>query len=133
MPAIAGSRKILIVDDEVKIAETLDMIFSTRGYEVQVAYSAEEAVEVLATWKPDLALIDVMLRQMNGIELAIVLRANYPDCGILLLSGHPGTLELLKEARAQGYDFELLAKPLHPSFILDTVSNLLPNPGAAEA
>ncbi len=44
----------------------------------------------------------------------------------LLISGHPGTNELLLDAREGGNSFEILAKPLHPSFILDTVSGLLP-------
>jgi DNA-binding response OmpR family regulator len=134
MQRIAGSRKILIVDDEVRIAETLDLIFSTRGYHVRVAFSAEIAIEVLAEWRPDVAILDVMLPLMNGIDLAIVLRANYPDCHVLLLSGHPGTGELLREASEKGYSFEILAKPLHPAFILDAVSSLLPSgpePGQA--
>ena len=121
-----GSRKILIVDDEVKVAETLDLIFSTRGYEVRTAYSAEQAIEVLAEWRPELAIVDVMLPQMNGIDFGIALKSNYPECVLLLLSGHPGTVDLLECAREQGHNFDILAKPLHPSFILDTVSSLLP-------
>jgi len=134
VPAMPGSRKILIVDDEVKVAETLELIFSTRGYEVRAAYSAEQAIETLATWKPDLAIVDVMLPRMNGIELGITLEQNYPECQLLLLSGHPGTAALLEGAREQGYNFDILAKPLHPAYILETVSNLLPAAsGPAEA
>jgi DNA-binding response OmpR family regulator len=134
MPSMPGSRKILIVDDEVKVAETLDLIFSTRGYEVRVAFSAEQAIEVLAEWRPELAIVDVMLPRMNGIDFGIALKANYPDCVLLLLSGHPGTSALLEGASAQGHNFDILAKPLHPAFILDTVSSLLPAAnGPAEA
>lgn len=131
---MVGSRKILIVDDEPKIAETLELIFSTRGYDVRTAYSAEEAIEVLAWWRPDLAIVDVMLPQMNGIDFGIVLQSNYPECRLLLLSGHPGTTALLEGAREKGHHFDILAKPLHPAFILDTVSSLLPGTnGPAEA
>jgi CheY-like chemotaxis protein len=134
MAMMPGSPKILVVDDEVKVAETLALIFSTRGYEVRVAYSAEQAIETLAEWKPDLALVDVMLPQMNGIELGIALEQNYPQCQLLLLSGHPGTSALLEGAREQGHNFDILAKPLHPAYILDTVSHLLPaGNGPAEA
>jgi DNA-binding response OmpR family regulator len=134
MPSMPGSRKILIVDDEPKVAETLDLIFSTRGYEVRAAFSAEQAIEILAGWKPELAIVDVMLPQMNGIEFGIALKSNYPDCVLLLLSGHPGTVDLLEGAREQGHNFDILAKPLHPAFILDTVSSLLPAAnGPAEA
>jgi DNA-binding response OmpR family regulator len=134
MPAMAGSRKILIVDDEIKVAETLELIFATQGYAVRVAHSAEQAIEVLAVWRPDLALVDVMLPCMNGIDLGITLEANYPGCLLLLFSGHPGATALLDDAREQGHNFDILAKPLHPSEILNTVSGLLPTAtGPAEA
>jgi len=134
MPVIPGSRKILIVDDEEKIAETLELIFSSRGYAVRTAQSAEKAIEILAEWRPELAIVDVMLPEMNGIELGMVLRANYPDCHLLLLSGHPGTAALLEAAHQNGHDFQILAKPLHPNYILATVSDLLPGAiGPAEA
>jgi DNA-binding response OmpR family regulator len=134
MPSMPGSRKILIVDDEPKVAETLDLIFSTRGYEVRAADSAEQAIEILAEWRPELAIVDVMLPRMNGIDLGIALKSIYPDCVLLLLSGHPGTVDLLEGARELGHHFDILAKPLHPAFILDTVSSLLPSVnGPAEA
>ena len=102
------------------------MIFRGCGYEVRVAYSAEQAIETIAAWQPDLAIVDVMLPRMNGIEFGTVLKSNYPACHILLMSGHPGTAELLELAREQGHNFEILAKPLHPALILDIVAQLLP-------
>jgi DNA-binding NtrC family response regulator len=126
MSANPAPRKILIVDDEAAVADSLYLIFSNRGYEARAAYSAEQAIEVLSEWQPHLAMIDVMLPQMNGIELACILNENYPSCRILLISGHPGTSELLNDARLHGSSFEILAKPLHPSFVLDIVSDLFP-------
>jgi CheY-like chemotaxis protein len=120
-------QKILIVDDEAAVADSLHLIFSGRGYEARAVYSAEQAIEMLAQWQPDLAIIDVMLPQMNGIQLAGILKGNYPSCRILLISGHPETSELLSDAGAGGTSFEILAKPLHPTFILETVSGLLPH------
>jgi DNA-binding NtrC family response regulator len=118
--------KILIVDDEVIVADSLNLIFSSQHYEVRSAYSAEAAIEVLSQWQPDLAVVDVMLPKMNGIELAGIVSQNYPSCRILLISGHPGTAELLNEAKSHGLSYDILAKPLHPTFILDTVSTLIP-------
>jgi DNA-binding response OmpR family regulator len=125
MPGDVRFKKILVIDDEPCIADTLAIILSTQSYDVQVAYSAEKAIEVLAEWPPDLAIVDVMLPQMNGIDLAIVIRANYPACSILLFSGQPDTSALLEEAWRKGHKFEILAKPLHPTFILDAVTRLL--------
>src|SRR5581483_10609026 len=92
-----GRRRILIVDDEVSIADTLALIFRMQHYSVQVAYSAERAIEVIAEWRPDLAIIDVILPEMNGIDLAIVTTSNYPGCHVILFSGHANTTLLLEE------------------------------------
>jgi len=127
MPAEPSGRKILVVDDEVRIAETLKIIFSTRGFEVRVAHSAEEAFETVSDWKPDLALVDVMLPAMNGIDFGLSLKEHCAGCLLLLISGHPGTTALLDGAREQGHQFDILAKPLHPALILDTVDSLLPS------
>ena len=124
MLSYAGRRRILVVDDETSIADTLALILSTRGYELRVAYSAEAAIEILSEWSPDLAIMDVMLPQMNGIDLAIVIKANYPGCRIILFSGQPDTSKLLDEALKKGHRFDILAKPIHPGFILDTVSDM---------
>ena len=55
---------------------------------------------------------------MNGIEMAIQIRQRYPACKVLLFSGQAATADLLEEARQSGYDFELLAKPVHPTELL---------------
>jgi len=128
MPGLPGSRKILIVDDEETIADTLALIFRSNGYDSRTAYSAEEALELLEEWRPDLAVIDVVLPGMNGIEFAIFLKASYPDIHFLLFSGQPGTGNLLEEAKRKGHLFEILAKPLHPTFMLATVANMLSAP-----
>lgn len=125
MPAAAGGRKILIVDDEPTISDTLALIFASSGYEAKATYSAEQALEMLEDWRPDLAVIDVVLPGMNGIEFAIFLKASYPAVQFLLFSGQPGTSGLLDEARRKGHLFEILAKPLHPTFMLARVSDML--------
>ena len=117
-------RGILIVDDEPAITESLSAIFEKHGYAVRCAHSAEAAIEIIAEWEPHLAIIDVMLPSMNGIDLALVLKANRPACHLVLFSGHAGTPALMEEAAKKGNTFEILAKPVHPLFMLDYVSSL---------
>lgn len=124
MKGIRRTRGILIVDDDPAITETLTAIFERHGYEVQCADSAETAIEIIAAWEPDLAILDVMLPRMNGIDLALVLKANRPACHLVLFSGHQGTQALMEEAAKKGNMFEILAKPVHPLFMLDFVSGL---------
>ncbi|HEY1578084.1 MAG TPA: response regulator [Terracidiphilus sp.] len=125
MPIQKTSRRILIVDDEIAIADTLVLIFRSEHYEVRVAYSAERAIEIIAEWRPDLAIIDVILPEMNGIDLAIVTKANYRSCHVLLFSGHANTTMLLEEAAKKGHQFEVLAKPIYPTVMLERASALL--------
>lgn len=129
MPIQKCSRRILIVDDEPAISDTLGLIFRTQHYEVHVRYSAESAIELLAEWRPDLAILDVMLPEMNGIDLAVAIKANYPTCHVLLFSGHANTSMLLEEAGRRGHQFEVLAKPVHPEIMLERASALLAGPG----
>src|SRR3974390_2277854 len=119
------SRKILIVDDEVAISDTLALIFRSQRYDVRVAYSAERAIEVIAEWRPDLAILDVMLPEMNGIDLAIGIKSNHSSCHVLLFSGHSNTTTLLEEAGRRGHQFEVMAKPVHPNLMLERASMLL--------
>ena len=111
-------RKVLIVDDERTITDTLVMIFSGNGYDARGVYSAEDARDLILTWSPNLAIIDVLLPEMNGIDLAILLKAMCPDCHLTLFSGHGATADLLEPALHQGYRFEVRSKPVHPSELL---------------
>lgn len=128
LPEPQGGRRILIVDDESPIADTLQMIFHMQRYDARVAYAAERAVEIIAEWRPDLVILDVILPQMNGIDLAIVVKENYPECHIILFSGHANTSMLLEEAVSKGHNFEVLAKPVMPDVMLARASELLNGP-----
>jgi CheY-like chemotaxis protein len=117
--------KVLIVDDERTIADTLSAIFSTSGYDTRPVYSAEQALEIVSQWPPDLAIIDVVLPKMNGIDLAILLTAESPKCQLLIFSGQSITTDLLADAAAKGRIFDILAKPVHPTVMLDTALQML--------
>jgi DNA-binding NtrC family response regulator len=120
-----GEKRILIVEDEKVVADTLGQILSASGYEIRVVYSAEDAIALIATWSPNVAILDVMLPKMNGIELALVLKENLPDCHALLFSGQPSVEVLMQKAKADGHQFEVMAKPVHPTVMLDAISTLL--------
>jgi DNA-binding NtrC family response regulator len=117
--------RILIVEDEKVVADTLGQILSGTGYEIRVVYSAEDALALLATWRPEVAILDVMLPKMNGIELALVLKEHLPSCHTLLFSGQPSVEALMEKAKNEGHHFEILAKPVHPTVMLDAISTLL--------
>ena len=121
-----SSRRVLIVDDEEIIADTLRLIFLRDGYEVRAAYSAELAAAVVKEWLPDLAVLDVVLPGMSGVEFAILLGELSPGCRVVLFSGQVATGLLLANAEALGHSFVVLAKPVHPAEMLATARRLLP-------
>ena len=110
--------RVLVVDDEQVIADTLARILDLNGYEASAVYSGTAAVERARSLQPDLVISDVIMQDMNGIEAAIHIRGFLPSCKILLFSGQAATADLLENARAEGHEFEILAKPVHPADLL---------------
>ena len=110
--------KVLVVDDERVIADTLAIILNQHGYDASAVYTGEEAVEAARAITPDLIISDVVMKDMDGIEAAIRIRQFLPGCKILLFSGQAATADLLESARAKGHEFEILAKPVHPQDLL---------------
>jgi DNA-binding NtrC family response regulator len=114
--------RVLIVDDERTIADTLAMVFKIKGHEAMASYSAESAVELIETFEPDVVLSDVIMGKMTGVDLAIYLSRARPECKVILFSGQTATANLLAEAGRKGHDFRLLAKPIHPEKLIEEVT-----------
>ena len=110
--------RVLVVDDEQVIADTLAKILDLNGYDASAVYTGTAAVESARSLQPDLIISDVIMPDMDGIEAAIKIRGFLPDCKILLFSGQAATADLLENARARGHEFEILGKPVHPSDLL---------------
>jgi CheY-like chemotaxis protein len=114
----APKPKVLVADDEQVIANTLAIILNQAGFEAKAVYSGEKAIEALDSFAPDMLISDVIMTGMTGIEAAIQTSHKLPKCKILLFSGQAATADLLEEARAEGHEFEILAKPVHPTDLL---------------
>ena len=118
-------RKVLIVDDAPWVSDTLAVIFSTSGFEATAVHSAEEALTSFEQSMPSLAIIDVMLPKMNGVDLAIHIADNYPLTRVLLFSGQALAFDLVEQAAERGYLFELVPKPIHPNLMLSRATRML--------
>ena len=116
--------RIFVVDDEHCIADTLAVILRNAGYEARAFYDAQGALEQAASCSPDLVISDVMMPGMNGVEMAILIRERHPECKVLLFSGMASTLNILDMVGRRGYDFELVAKPIHPTDLLALVASV---------
>ena len=109
---------VFIVDDEQIIAQTLTLILQRNGFTARFFTDPLEALAAARSETPDLILSDVMMPELSGVDLAIAIERDCPDCKIMLFSGHAETVDLLSKARERGYDFSLLTKPLHPAELL---------------
>ena len=120
--------KILVVDDERLVADSLVQILNMMGYDASCAYSGSEAVQRASATAFDFLISDVVMDGLSGIDSAIEICKLMPACRVLLVSGNNRTADLLKEAEERGHTFEILAKPIHPSIILDRLKAMtLPN------
>jgi CheY-like chemotaxis protein len=118
------ARRILVVDDERGIADSLKTILTIAGYDCTAAYSAIEAMQLLTSFQPHLVITDVIMPGMTGVDLASELRNTHPGLPVILLSGNAATQELLTRAGETVGPVLLLPKPYSPRELLGLVSRL---------
>jgi CheY-like chemotaxis protein len=109
---------ILVADDDAVIADTLVEILNENGFIAKAAYSGLEAIRMAKENCPVIVLTDVLMPDTTGIDVAFAVLKACSHTRVVLFSGQAGTSELLADARARGYDFELLPKPIHPTVLL---------------
>jgi DNA-binding NtrC family response regulator len=116
--------RVFVVDDEFIIASTLATILQRNGLDAVSFTDPLEALSAANVQAPDLLITDVVMPTLSGIDLAIRVRELSPQCKVLLFSGQAATANLLEAARANGHDFELLSKPIHPTDLLKKIRNV---------
>jgi len=126
---VGPSRAIaFVVDDEGVIASTIELILISKGFEARSFVDPHDALEAARLDSPHLLLTDVVMPRMNGIELAIQIRQLHPSCAVLLSSGQTETAGLLEDAIRAGYEFPIVAKPIHPDALMAKIEELLASP-----
>ena len=114
---------ILIVDDETNIRTGLKAILTRDGHQVMDVACAEEALPVLETFPCEVAIVDIRMPGMSGVDLLHVIKARWPVVAVILLTGH-GTLETAMQAVKEGaHDY--LLKPAQPDAIRQAVASAL--------
>jgi len=119
-------KKILIVDDQLRIRELVEVTLRISDYRILQAESGEEAIEIVKTEKPDLTIMDIMMPGgIDGLEATRILK-NDPgtkDCAIIMLTakGQEADREKGLEAGADGY----FIKPFSPLDLIRKVEEIL--------
>ena len=124
--------RILVVDDNAGLADVVRRVLERDGHEVRVAVSGLEGARRQREQAADLAIVDIHMPGMDGLELLVQFRAIAPEMPVIVMSGgvQTGGLNLLADARLLGA-FATLAKPFSVDELLCVVARALPpKPGA---
>jgi two-component system, sensor histidine kinase len=113
---------VLVVDDNEAVRTTLVRVLESRCYQPIGVASGEDAILQLRDRSFDIALCDIHLPGMNGIETALAIRRSLPECRVLLMSGDSGSSDLLDSAERAGHRFEVLTKPFDPATLFSVIT-----------
>lgn len=128
---VEGKPRILVVDDDLDILQSLKEILETRGYDVEVAENAQKGFEVARKKFFNLAILDIKLPDMEGTELLAKIHKEKPEMMKVMLTGYP-SLENAVRALNLGADAYLM-KPVNPEELLKVVEEKLKEQREAEA
>jgi CheY-like chemotaxis protein len=112
-----GGTRVLIVDDDVSILDTVSAILSNEGYQVKAAAGGEEALALVAAWRPTLVLLDMRMPLMDGWAVARALREAGSKVPIIVMTAAENAKRWAEEIDAAGH----LAKPFELDDLLACV------------
>jgi DNA-binding response OmpR family regulator len=119
---VNGDPRILLVDDNFAMLETLSDILRASGFAVDTAGDGAGATRLMRANRYDAAVIDILLPDANGVELAKRFQVEYPQTGVAVITAYTESLHVT-EARAAGIK-EILMKPLDPDALLAALRRL---------
>ena len=120
---MAYTPKILIVDDEPRMCDSLKVLLSNEGYETHTGYSGQEALTCLAKCDIDLALLDIVMPDMNGLQIMDHIKKRNLDTFVIVITGHASVDSAIESLRKGAYDY--LRKPFEFEELLKRVRNAL--------
>jgi DNA-binding NtrC family response regulator len=115
--------RILIIDDEEIIRESGRRVLEPAGYEVQTAKAGGEGLQLLDAGTVDLVLTDLKMPDIDGIEVLIKIKENWPDTEVIIMTGY-GTVNTAVKAMKMGV-FDYIEKPFSPDDLLSLVARAL--------
>ena len=116
-------KKVLIVDDEESVVQSIEGVLEDEGFRVAKARSGEEAIKVFQQEEPDVTLLDIWLPEMDGIEVLKRLKWIAPECQVIMISGHATISTAMTAVKLGAFDF--IEKPLSLDVLLMTIRRAL--------
>src|SRR6476661_3553185 len=115
--------RILVVDDELVVRDSLGKWFTSEGYTARPASGAREALEVIQQMQFDIALIDIKMPGMDGMELQSRLREADPELTVIIMTGYASVDTAVQALKRGAYDY--ITKPVDPDELSHLVANAL--------
>jgi len=131
MPESTPGPRVLVVDDEPNILEVISMALRFQGFEVEGAATGREAIAAVARFKPQLMVLDVMLPDMEGFEVAERLGAQRAGVPIIFLTARDATEDKIRGLTGGGDDY--MTKPFSLEELVARIRTILRRTGQAEA
>jgi len=116
-------KKVLIVDDEERVLQSIAGVLEDEGFRVVTAKSGEEAIGIFQQEGPDVTLLDIWMPGMDGIEVLKRLKWIAPDCQVIMVSGHATISTAMTAVKLGAFDF--IEKPLSLDVLLMTIRRAL--------
>jgi len=116
-------KKVLIVDDEERVVQSIAGVLEDEGLRVATARSGEEAIGTFQQEEPDVTLLDIWMPGMDGIEVLKRLKWIAPDCLVIMISGHATISTAMTAVKLGAFDF--IEKPLSLDLLLMTIRRAL--------
>jgi len=127
-PAEREGVRVLVVDDEPSIVDAISMTLRHQGYSVEAAETGKDALAMVTKWRPDVIVLDVMLPDVDGFEVARRLSADNEPVPILFLSALDNTEDKARGLTIGGYDY--VTKPFSLEELIARLRNILRRVGA---
>jgi two-component system OmpR family response regulator len=127
-PAEREGARVLVVDDEPSIVDAISMTLRHQGYSVEAAETGKDALAMVTKWRPDVIVLDVMLPDVDGFEVARRLSADNEPVPILFLSALDNTEDKVRGLTIGGYDY--VTKPFSLEELIARLRNILRRVGA---
>lgn len=118
--------RVLVVDDDRLVADTLSLIYNANGYECEARYSAAEGFACARDFSPDLLLCDVTMPEENGLQLADRLQEAMPNVRLLMFTAYASNAAVVTaHSRRLRRPLKLLSKPCRPDDLLRETNAIL--------
>ena len=122
-PTVKTKGKILIVDDELVVRDSLGKWFTSEGYQARPVGSAREALEIIQHMEFDIALLDIKMPGMDGMELQARLREADPELTVIIMTGYASVETAVQALKRGAYDY--ITKPVDPDELSHLVGKAL--------